>query len=233
MKKIIISIIALACGLCAYAKTLEELVSGIPAYTDSVKFGGAPRYAYVTENYADFEREFASYLRSGIAEKDFRDLSDAELAVRKAMAPFYTKYGDKFDVSDAAGIRLSVPAFYKWTGDAKYNAIKLANWQIDGKKLPPITIWQYASAAKDMDYMLSITINEAISSGVLIPWAKTKAKSLYYADDVKAAYEEALDIEAALRSRGGNHADAITSLKAVVEVEDFLYLKFTRATKIK
>lgn len=233
MKKVIVSIIALACCACAQAKTLEELVSGIPAYTDSVKFGGAPRYAYVTENYADFEREFASYLRSGIAEKDFRDLSDAELAVRKAMAPFYTKYGDKFDVSDAAGIRLSVPAFFKFTGITKYNEIKNAEWKLGGQTLSPGIIFFYAKAAKDDAYMASITIEQAKKGGFLGAWAKDKAKSLYYAPDAKAAYEEALDIEAALRSRGENNADAITSLKAVVEVEDFLYLKFIRATKIK
>lgn len=230
MKKVIVSILALACGLCAYAKTLDELVAEIPP-ADSSNWHA--RVDYTQANYEDFAREFASYLAGDFATKNYVDMTASERKIRAAMTPFYALCGDKFSVPDAAGIRLSVPAFFKFTGITKYNEIKNAEWKLGGQTLSPVIIFFYAKAAKDDAYMASITIEQAKKGGFLGAWAKDKAKSLYYAPDAKAAYEEALDIEAALRSRGENNADAITSLKAVVEVEDFLYLKFIRATKIK
>ena len=233
MKKVIVSILALACGVCAYSKTLDELIEGMPNASSSVKGVAKLRASFMEENRADFARELAAYISSDASVKDYGEMSGDELRVRKLLVPFYSKYGASIAVPDAVAIRLSPSIFFNITGLDKYEQIKAADWKIDGKKLTPATIFFYAKAAKDDAYKASITIEQAKEGGFLVAWAKDKAKALYYAPDAKAAYEEAMEIEAALRSRDNNSSEMKAVINSVVEVEDFLYLKFTRANKIK
>ena len=66
MKKIIISILALACGVCAYAKTLDEMLAEIPPYQNDASTRAA-RLAYMEENKADILREFDAWKVKDIA----------------------------------------------------------------------------------------------------------------------------------------------------------------------
>ena len=231
MKKVIVSILALACGLCAYAKTLDELIEGMPDASSSIKGVAKLRASFMEENRADFARELAAYISSDASVKDYGEMSGDELRVRKLLVPFYSKYGKSLTVPDAVAIRLSPSIFFNITGLDKYEQIKAAGWKIDGKELKPATIFFYAKAAKDDSYKASITIEQAKEGGFLVAWAKDKAKSLYYAKDAKSAYEETLAIEAALRTSDIKNAQ--NAIPAIIEVQDFLHLKFVRENQEK
>ena len=233
MKKIIASILALACGLCAYAKTLDELVAGMPAIDESVKGRWEQRVEYVNANYADFAREFAAYLASDFATKNQADITDEQRKIRSALTPFYAHYGDKFNVSDAAGIRLSVPAFYKWTGAAKYQSIKAAGWKIGGVAIPPNLVFSYAVRAKDKDYIASITLKQARETGVLAQWAELKIDSLFEAKDRVAALDEATEIEMALLAMKNRTPAVNKALERVKELNEGLYINVLHKNKLK
>ena len=233
MKKIIISIIALACGLCAYAKTLDELVAGMPAPDQSVKGRWEQRVEYVNANYADFAREFASYLAGDFATKNYADMTASERKIRAAMIPFYSLCGDKFSVPDAVGIRISASAFYKWTGDAKYNAIKAAGWKIGGVAIPPSVVFAYAVRAKDTNYIASITLAQARKAGVLAKWAELKIDALFEAKDRVAALDEATEIEMALLAMKNRTPAVNKALERIKELNEGLYITVLHKNKIK
>ena len=161
MKKVIVSILALACGVCAYAKTLDELIEGMPEAIPSIKGVWQARSQFMEENVADFAREFNEYVSSGVGVKDYEEMTPKEKEVRKLLNPYYSKYGKSLNVPDGVAIRLSPALFFGFTGIAKYEQIKAAGWKIDGKQLAPVTVFWYATAAKDIDYKNSITLKQA------------------------------------------------------------------------
>ena len=233
MKKIIVSILALACGVCAYAKTLDELVAGMPPADSGNSNSWRIRTEYAQANYEDFAREFAAYIASDFATKNHAELTDVQRKIRSTMIPFYALYGDKFNVPDAVGIRLSSPAFYKWTGEAKYRSIKAAGWKIGGEAIPPRLAFNYAVKAKDKEYIASITLKQAREMGVLAQWAELKIDSLFEAKDRVAALDEASEIEMALLAIK-NRAPAVNkALERVKELNEGLYINVLHKNKIK
>ena len=233
MKKIIVSILALACGVCAYAKTLDELVAEIPHGDSANKDSWKLRVEYTQANRADFEREFGVYLASAIATKNNEDLSEADRKIRSAMTPFYALYGETLTVPDAAAIRLSPRVFFQIAGVSKYNEIKDAGWKVDGKKISERIAFDYARAANDTDYMASITLAKARQMGVLITWIDYKISALYAAKDRVAALDEATEMELELCAIKDKSAAVQQALSRLKELNESLYITVLHKNKLK
>lgn len=195
MKKIIITTLALVCGLGAYAKTLAELKAELPAYSDSKEVRNA-RQTYIKENAADFLREFNAWAGTTAAkffafEEPNASMTEAQKTEACEMRKFfYAVYWVLTpDCPANTGLRL-VPQLYIKNAESVnptyYRDLKAAGWEIDGVKLPPVVQIQVAAICGDLDYFTNLDWKN-VDGGGLFAAAYAAKRMLVSADDVERA----------------------------------------------
>ena len=218
MKKIIITTIALALGVCAYAKTLDELVAGMPKLA-TTKAERNARVEYVQANKDDFVRELKAYSASELATKTQSDLTDKEMQIRNTLAPAYFAYGDEIGVADIVGIRINTTLWLMLNGSDGYDKLKGANWKVDGVELTQVEIRALALYVGDFDVIYSIGFNGFSKRALIHNAPKIKKLLLNASDQAKAksycrAYQKAM-LQAGV-------SDSNEEFKMLKSVEDYL-----------
>jgi len=207
MKKIIISILALACGVCAYAKTLDEMLAEIPAYQNDASTRAA-RLAYMEENKADILREFdawkvkdiAKFYPNAAANKSLTEAQRIEAdKLRAFFCGFYWIYGAELDVPDNTAIRMAIGQFCKLGGAEKYAKIKADGFKLDGVDISAGSRLILAAYNNDVEYIFAnaALLDQLDKGGLsyLVPFLKKILLSASDLDKAKAfcnAYERAM-----------------------------------------
>ena len=218
MKKIIIAVVALALGVCAFAKDINQLVAEMPKGTKTRAELDA-RSAYVEANKADFIRELKSYCASELATKKYSDLTDEELSIRRTLAPAYFAYGKEIEIADIVGIRFSSVLWWYLNGEDGYKKIKTANWVVDGIELTAPEKRSLAFIANDFDVIYSLGV-VGMNKTELIANAPKIKKLLLGADDQAKAKKFCREYQKAMLGKGiSDSSDEFKSLKAI---EDYL-----------
>ena len=228
MRKIIITTLALVCGLGAYAKTLAELKAEMPAYQDNETVRAA-RLAYLAENRADFLREFDAWKDTNAAkfyagEAPNASMTDEQkkLAVenRRFFAAVYWVLTP--DCPANTGLRL-VPQLYIKNAEAAnpnfYRDLKAAGFEIDGVKLPAFLQIRCALLCGDIDYFAAFDWNAA-SFGLLETNATAIKKMLVGASDTEKAAAVCAEYKRALVLKGADKDNA--ALAEIKTAEMFL-----------
>lgn len=217
MKKIIITTIALALGVCAYAKTLDELVAGMPKLA-TTKAERNARVEYVQANKDDFIRELRAYSASELATKKNPDLTDEEKAIRSTLAPAYFAYGKELEIADIVGIRFSI-ILWGLLNENGYEKIKANGWKADGIELTMTEKRALAFMYNDLDVLSSMDLSVLSKTALLYNLTKVK-KMLLNANDANKAKKYCRDYQKAMLDKGiSDSSDEFKSLKAV---EDYL-----------
>ena len=217
MKKIIITVVALTLGVCAFAKTLDTLVAEMPKGTKTRAELDA-RSTYVEANKADFVRELKSYCASELATKKNADLTDEERAIRNTLAPAYFAYGKEIEIADIVGIRFST---FLWgiLNENGYEKIKANGWKADGIELTIAEKRSLAFLANDFDVIASMNLAGLSRTALLHNLTKVK-KMLLNANDANKAKKYCRDYQRAMLDKGiSDSSDDFKSLKAI---EDYL-----------
>ena len=163
MKKIIITTLALAFGVVAFAKTEAELVAGLP--TTNTK----DRIAYCTENASDIEPLFAEWSKSNLGKfytwenpnvNASTDEKNKAQKLRSLFAPYYYAGLSKCEVPANCALRLSPQVYYNKVGDDGYRQIKSDSWVIDGVQLPECDKIRFAICAKDSDVVFKMDLSK-------------------------------------------------------------------------
>ena len=210
MKKIIITTLALVCGLGAYAKTLAELKAELPAYSDNNEVRAA-RLAYIKENAADFLREFNAWAGTNAAkfygfEEPNLQMTEAQKAeaaeMRKFFYPVYWVLEP--DCPANTGLRLAPQIYIKNAESVNptyYRDLKAAGFEIDGVKLPALVQIQVAAICGDLDYFANLDWKN-VDVGGLFAAAGAAKKMLVVADDVEKAAAVCAEYKRALILNG-------------------------------
>ena len=228
MKKIIITTLALVCGLGAYAKTLAELKAELPAYSDNKEVRAA-RLAYFRENSADFLREFNAWAGTNAAkfygfEEPNSQMGEAQKAEAAEMRNFMCAvyWVLEPDCPANTGLR-TVPQLYIKNAESAnptyYRDLKAAGFEIDGVKLPPLVQIRVAAICGDLDYFANLDWKN-VDGGGLVAAARDAKKMLVAADDADKAAAVCAEYKRAL-VLGGAAADS-PALAEIKTAEMFL-----------
>lgn len=206
MKKIIISIFALACAT-GFAKTADELLAEMPAFQDDASVRAA-RLAYMEENKADFLREFDAWKVKDIAkfrsdEGVNKSLSEEQRAeadkLRSLFCGFYWIYGAELEVPDNVGVRLALGQFCHLCSAEKYAQIKTGGFKLDGVEMSSGAKLILAASKNDAEYVFanSALLDKLDKGGLeyLVPFLKKILLNASDLDKAKAfcnAYERAM-----------------------------------------
>lgn len=196
MKKIIITTLALVCGLGAYAKTLAELKAELPAYSDNKEVRAA-RLAYIKENAADFLREFNAWAGTNAAkfygsEEPNSQMTEAQKAEAVEMRKFfYAVYWVlEPDCPANTGLRLAPQLYIKNAESVNptyYRDLKAAGFEIDGVKLPSLAQIRVAAICGDLDFFANLDWDSADNGGLFAAAADAKRMLVRATDPDKAA----------------------------------------------
>ena len=217
MKKLIISILTLMLGVCAYAKTLDELVAEMPKGTNTSAEINA-RADYVEVNKEDFIRELRAYSASELAAKRNADLTAEEKAIRNTLAPAYFAYGKELGIADIVGIRFSATLWWLLNKDA-YEKIKANGWKVDGIELTTAEKRSLAFKANDFDIIVSMSLNGLSKTALLYNVVKIK-KLLLNAGDANKAKKFCREYQKAMLDKGISSVSE--EYKMLQAVEDYL-----------
>ncbi len=142
MKKILITIFAVALAASAFAKTALELETEFKALNNDWRV----QTAWAKQNTADLKTAWAEFKASPLSlmysnpqcHTAFEKLDNAgkeSLELRRAMYAFYyAQIGEEFDASDEQKIAINAPRFFR-NNPEKLATIKSAGWVIDGIKI--------------------------------------------------------------------------------------------------
>ena len=218
MKKIIITVVALTLGVCAFAKTLDTLVAEMPKGTKT-RVDLDARSAYVEANKDDFVRELKSYSASELATKKQSELTDNEMQIRNTLAPAYFAYGSEIGVANIVGIRINTTLFLMLNGIEAYEKIKEGAWIVDGVKLTNAEKRAMAFWANDFDVVCEIGVG-GMSKNALVSNVKKIKKLLLNAKDQAKAKAFCRAYQGAMLSRGVS--DSSEEYKTMKAIEDYL-----------
>lgn len=219
MKKIIITAVALALGVGAFAKTLDTLVAEMPKFINVTTAEITARMEYTQANKSDFVRELRAYSASELATKETYELTDAEKVIRETLAPAYYAYGRELEIADIVGIRISIILWWQLNGVDGYRKIKTANWIVDGIELSDHQKRALAFLANDFDVIYSLGV-VGMNKTALITNALKIKKLLLGADDQVKAKKFCREYQCAMLTAGvSDSSDEFKSLKAI---EDYL-----------
>lgn len=211
MKKIIISTLALACGLGAYAKTLAELKAELPEYQENKEVRAA-RLAYLKANAEDCLREFNAWAGTNAAkfypgEEPNKGMTEAQAVeaaeTRKFFGAVYWVF--KPDCPENTGLRLAPDLYIKIAESVNptyYRDLKAAGFEIDGVKLPSVVLIRVAAICGDLDFFANLNWDSVDINGLLHAAADAKrmlirATDLDKAAGVCAEYKRALVLHGA------------------------------------
>ena len=218
MKKIIITVVALTLGVCAFAKTLDTLVAEMPKGTKT-RVDLDARSAYVEANKDDFVRELKSYSASELATKKQSELTDNEMQIRNTLAPAYFAYGSEIGVANIVGIRINTTLFLMLNGIEAYEKIKAGAWIVDGVKLTNAEKRAMAFWANDFDVVCEIGVG-GMSKNALVSNVKKIKKLLLNAKDQAKAKAFCRAYQGAMLS--GGVPDSSDEYKTMKAIEDYL-----------
>ena len=218
MKKIIITVVALTLGVCAFAKTLDTLVAEMPKGTKT-RVDLDARSAYVEANKDDFVRELKSYSASELATKKQSELTDNEMQIRNTLAPAYFAYGSEIGVANIVGIRINTTLFLMLNGIEAYEKIKAGAWIVDGVKLTNAEKRAMAFWAKDFDVVCEVGV-AGMSKNALVSNVKKVKPLLLNAKDQAKAKEFCRAYQGAMLSSGVS--DSSDEYKTMKAIEDYL-----------
>lgn len=171
MKKLIISIIAIALGAAAYAKTLDELTSEFKSLSS-----WAEQIAWAGQNSDDLKTAWAAqksqpaFFANGAGaaqaamasmEKQERETVSAQM---KMFAYFYAQLGESFEASDVQKAAVNAARFFANNPD-KLASAKSADWTIDGYKLPSHAIINTAFTLKDANLLYEMRNSFSVLGG--------------------------------------------------------------------
>lgn len=224
MKKIIITTLALACGLGAYAKTLAELKAEMPAYQDNDTVRAARR-AYMAENKTDFVREFDAWKSTNAAkfflgEPQNAALTDEQkkLAVenRAFFRAVYWVLSRELDVPANTALRL-VPQVYFAENPTAWDKIKADGYKVDGVAMPETLITGCAFAARDEAWLFANADRlAAIPLAGLVSFAEDTRKMLLRSSDFAAAKKFCTAYECEMLVKGADADNAaLVKIKTV------------------
>ena len=217
MKKII-TIMALALGVSAMAKDINQLVAEMPKLAIT-KAERTARAEYVQANKDDFVRELKAYLASELATKTQSELTDNEMQVRNTLAPAYFAYGSEIGVANIVGIRINTTLFLMLNGIDAYEKIKADGWIVDGVKLTNVEMRAMAFWAKDFDVVCEIGVAGMNKYALVSNVKKVKTLLLNAKDQAKAkAFCRAY--QGAMLSKGVS--DTTEEYKTMKASEDYL-----------
>ena len=217
MKKII-TIMALALGVSAMAKDINQLVAEMPKLAIT-KAERTARAEYVQANKEDFVRELKAYLASELATKTQSELTDNEMQVRNTLAPAYFAYGSEIGVANIVGIRINTTLFLMLNGIDAYEKIKADGWIVDGVKLTNVEMRAMAFWAKDFDVVCEIGVAGMNKYALVSNVKKVKTLLLNAKDQAKAkAFCRAY--QGAMLSKGVS--DTTEEYKTMKAIEDYL-----------
>lgn len=212
MKKIIITIIACAFGVCAFAKTQSELVSEYNTIkaNDERTLIDAQR-KFTADNKADLLNLFNSWkatddakLSSNEVVEKYKSDGDAYKqahALREIFARMYDLYYSEMEASDLVLCRLSSGYLKNVKSQSWYDGIKSAGFVVEGVKLGAGERLILAHQFGDKEYLLNIPVSEGMLSSPTVYLAFILPK-LVRMEDVSAAKEKCNEIESILIERG-------------------------------
>lgn len=222
MKKLIITTIAVAFSVCAFAKTEAELVAGLP--TTNTK----DRIAYCTENASDIEPLFAEWSKSNLGKyytwetpnvNETAEAKDNAQKKRSLFAPYYYGGLNKCEVSANCALRLSPQIYYNKVGDDGYRQIKSDGWVIDGVQLPECDKIRFAICAKDCDVVFKMDLSR-LSAFDLKSLANQMRAVILSAKDYVAAKEFCDEYERQMLIK--NVSTSSTEYQAIQSVGKYL-----------
>ena len=144
MKKLMVSIIAIALGAAAFAKTDDEILSEFV----SLENNWVVQTAWAKANIEDLKTSWAAFKTTPFAllPSDgryitaFNALDSANKKAvenKKSMYSYlYAQIGESFDATDVLKLSINAPRFCRNNPD-KFAAIKKAGWIIDGVEISP------------------------------------------------------------------------------------------------
>lgn len=202
MKKIIITTIALALGVCAYAKTLDVLTKEFNALTTK-----EARIEYIEANKGDVKSAFVSWKQQGkpVASSLFFNVA-------------YWITDELNDISYADGLGLSATRVYILRNNADgdwYDRIKTNGWIDDGYQFKDWQIFVFAKCAKDKETLGKVIIKLDISH--LIADFDISAKTLLTHDNPQIALNRLVDMQTAIALKNPNDA-RLDTLKTYLRI---------------
>lgn len=223
MKKIIITIIACAFGVCAFAKTQSELVSEYSAIkaNDERALIDAQR-KFTADNKTDLLNLFNSWKATDDAKLSFDEViekykSDADAykqayALRTIFARMYDLYYSEMEASDLVLCRLKSGYLKNAKSQSWYDGIKSAGFVVENVKLDARERFILAHQFGDKEYLLNIPASEGMLSPTV--YLAFILPELVRMEDVSAAKEKCNEIESILIERGQLGAE-LTRVQAV------------------
>jgi hypothetical protein len=202
MKKIIITIIALTFGVCAFAKDLETLTKEFTALTSK-----EARVDYVQDNVSDIAQAYPIWIKSGSGAK------------RGLFATAYWHTTALDNVSDYEAIRLSPQKLYRLrsaTNPNWYEDLKNGGWKLDGQQLTNWQIFELARTARDTEIVEKIILNTPMYIFTTTGF-DTATKTLLKMKDCETAKEKLIELQTMIATRNPNDA-RLDTLKAYLRI---------------
>lgn len=224
MKKYIISIIAVACAVAAYAKTTDELVAEYRAL-DSSENVRAARLDFVRENIADVRAAWQTEKNSPFVKLNYG--ASAEWAALSAEARqtknymrsmFCQLYKIDGDIDAPADVKLSLNwyVYIRGSSDA-WAAIKADGYKINGAELSETVALEIAIGVGDID--AAYKFRDALKTRSA-QWLDGKCESVrkmcLYAADVDKAKAVCNAFENAMLIRNCTNAEKIQTVGKVL-----------------
>ncbi len=212
MKKIITLILALAFGVCAYAKTTDELVSEF-----NVLNNWSERVAFVNDNLADVQTAWADFKGSQLSTFEYSAEYDkltktqkAELQEKRMLFRYlYVVKKETIDATDAQKLALSCQIFAR-NNPQKYDEIKKANWVFNGKSLLPYVAIYMAGELHDGEALYTLKSSfKDLGKSTLDSLVKSVMQALLSWDDAEKAKEVCNAYETEMILKGCANVDKI------------------------
>ena len=230
MKKIIITLTALALGVSAFAKTEAELVSEYTALapTASATLFQVQRQ-YADDNAADLIVAFNTWKTTPNAKLSYDELNvnitdkvalNTALTLKHVFAKLYDHNSATLEASDLVLCELGSGHIKDAKPAAWYEAIKVANWVVEGKTLGGKERFFLAHQFGDTAYIDGLSFENAKAVGIywLNEWIGRRASVLLSMSDVEAAKSECSAIENYLINKKAFDSPELKQIQAVSKV---------------
>ena len=193
MKKIIITIIALAFSVCAFAKDINQLAAEW-SKCDTRE----ARVEYVKANVVDIAKAYPQWLKN-----------ERKPSSRGLFAATYYHTNALDGISDYEALALSTYKLYitKTSSNPNwYDDVKSGGFKIDGVQLSNSQIFDLARFAKDKDTLLKIVLQLPVSTFTTDASFKIATDAFIQMKDCETAKEKLIELQTLIAIRNPNDA---------------------------
>ncbi len=238
MKKLIISILAVAVSATAFSKSVDDCIVEIKAKMDA----GINRWDAINDTAIENEAVLAEHFNAWVSNPansifERGNATTEEYQKRVDTRALFARYlklnPEKIkNIPVYLGVNTNPKAYYNnviVSNPTFYEDLKKNDFIIDEKRIQMWAIIQLAMSAGDEDYIFSLGWKKAGINADFIKVWKNRLQTMNYAD----AYKATLEAEDYLDSISNPSEQTKKTLQMVRDYQDKFYLRLTRSNKIK